>query len=67
MEGGCSKTSKILFNGVPSHAYLTIFADEQDNLTLVNNLIASNVDYPGLVSVLDNLCDLHFTYSLHNT
>ena len=41
MEGGYSKTSKILFNGVPSHAYLTIFADEQDNLTLVNNFIAS--------------------------
>ena len=41
MEGGCSNTSKNLFNGVPPLAYLRIFAGEQDNQTLVNNFIAS--------------------------
>ena len=41
MEGGCSNTSKMLFNGVPTLAYLRIFAGEQDNQTLVNNFIAA--------------------------
>ena len=39
MEGICSKISEIMFNDVPSHAYLGIVADEKDNQTLVNNFI----------------------------